>query len=227
MGWLFVFRPPRIVALNRLKAAVFKRIKSAQDACAVFNNDVINNYITTVLNRMQEHPPMEVTQALYTRLDDVYNNTINWLFYTTLWTYPPTPFILPINYSNNVTTGAIKRGKWTVYWAARSVLIDDSAPIIVNDDKVQGIFDGISKKFSSPFLSASFLSKYLPLDFVSPLGKKPDYMLVVLNPNAHSNIGYPPRLSNGYFRRFYCKGIKPPFVLSTTSSNFNTDILLI
>lgn len=70
--------------------------------------------------------------------------------------YPPTPFILPTQYSNIITMGAIRGGKKTVYWAYRSVLIDYSVPIIVNDDKVQGIFDGISKKFASPFLSASF-----------------------------------------------------------------------
>lgn len=213
--------------MDKLKAAVFQRVKSAQNACAVFNNAEVNNYITTVLNRMQDNAPMEVTQALYTRLDDVYNKTINWLFYTTVWTDVPTDLILPVSYSNNITTDATEGGKWSVYWVARSVLINDSVPIQVNDEKFQGICDGISgKKYSIDFLSASLLSQYLPPDFVSPSGKKPDYMLVAVNPDPHSNIGYPPRLSNGYFRRFYCKGSNNGILVSYSSTS-NVEILFV
>jgi len=189
-----------------------KRIRAAQEACSqaqepfVFSQNTISKLIFNYnLSQANIKTPADVSNALYTYLDNFYlrNISLNWLIYV----IEPSPGdgIRAFNsyIGSSGSAGQTKIGKWNIYWAAQNGLPKESLTILEDGWNSIGNAYWLCESWmhnETPFLIYLGILETVNNDHPIPLtsGRSPTTVFVFTSstPIISGSIGMPVRGRN-------------------------------
>lgn len=180
--------------------------------CSVYDVNKANDYIKSVLSSMQNSPISEVTQALYTYLDDIYMMRQNFMFFVTKDFDSIRNSVHFVCSAACVFKSSVINGVWTVYWASMDVYpVTDSKQLNVDIKKTETILNS-EPSYSNYYRNAKSVYELLRIENIF-YGRtlRPELWLVVLYPSLPQTalVGNPPR-KNACYNRFISSGMVPP-----------------
>ena len=158
-------------------------------SCFDLSPAFINKEIVKVLFAFRMYSSNDTSNAIYTRLDEIYKKKVDWLIYVAKYT-PAGSGNVKVVYYNNGPWGEISSDGWTVYWTYQfpaSSTNDTVAELQLNTTEFNRLLAG------NTISSVLDMYNQLPFGFITS-GRPPAFWLLA-TPKSSGSVGVYSRLN--------------------------------